>query len=45
VNLIDSHGSSETEGTGAPRHDPFAALRFRDFRLIVLGNFLAVIAE
>ncbi len=28
-----------------PRHDPFAALRFRDFRLIVLGSFLAVIAE
>lgn len=28
-----------------PRHDPFAALRFRDFRLLVLGSFLAVIAE
>lgn len=27
------------------RHDPFAALRFRDFRLLVLGSFLAVIAE
>ena len=28
-----------------PRHDPFAALRFRDFRLMVSGSFLAVIAE
>ncbi|HVF99475.1 MAG TPA: MFS transporter, partial [Chloroflexia bacterium] len=28
-----------------PRHDPFAALRFRDFRLLVMGSFLAVIAE
>ncbi|MEO5952812.1 MAG: MFS transporter [Chloroflexia bacterium] len=27
------------------RHDPFAALRFRDFRLMVSGSFLAVIAE
>ncbi|MFL5732896.1 MAG: MFS transporter, partial [Chloroflexia bacterium] len=29
----------------AQRHDPFAALRFRDFRLMVLGSFLAVVAE
>src|SRR5690242_15562146 len=29
----------------APRHDPFAALRFRDFRFMVLGSFLAVVAE
>lgn len=28
-----------------PPHDPFAALRFRDFRLLVLGSFLAVVAE
>jgi MFS family permease len=28
-----------------PRHDPFAALRFRDFRLMVVGSFLAVVAE
>lgn len=38
--MIESH-SSET-----PRkHDPFAALRYRDFRLMVSGSFLAVIAE
>jgi MFS family permease len=45
VNLTERPGTAETEGTGVPRHDPFAALRFRDFRLIVLGSFLAVIAE
>lgn len=27
------------------RRDPFAAMRFRDFRLLVLGSFLAVVAE
>ena len=32
-------------GAAAARHDPFAALRFRDFRLLVLGSFLAVVAE
>lgn len=31
--------------TNVPRHDPFVALRFRDFRLLVLGSFLAVVAE
>ncbi|MEA2574671.1 MAG: hypothetical protein QOH93_1969 [Chloroflexia bacterium] len=35
---------SGNEATPA-RHDPFAALRFRDFRLLVLGSFLAVVAE
>src|SRR4051795_5895477 len=29
----------------AERHDPYAALRFRDFRLLVVGSFLAVFAE
>ena len=28
-----------------PRHDSFAVLRFRDFRLLVVGSFLAVVAE
>lgn len=27
------------------RHDPFAALRFRDFRLLMIGTFVTVIAE
>jgi MFS family permease len=29
----------------AERHDPYAALRFRDFRLLVSGTFLTVVAE
>jgi MFS family permease len=29
----------------AARHDPYAALRFRDFRLLVAGTFLTVVAE
>jgi hypothetical protein len=35
----------ETPRTPDARHDPFAALRFRNFRLLVLGSFLAVVAE
>jgi MFS family permease len=35
-----------TEPTlAAARHDPYAALRSRDFRLLLLGTFLAVVAE
>ena len=42
-----------TEGSAAPdatvasvaRHDPYAALRFRDFRLLLAGTFLAVVVE
>jgi MFS family permease len=36
---------SSVAKTGESRHDPVAALRFRDFRLLVLGSFLAVVAE
>jgi MFS family permease len=35
----------ETPENPRTPHDPFAALRFRDFRLLVLGSFLAVVAE
>ena len=35
---------SSPEATAA-RHDPFAALRFRDFRLLIGGTFLAVVGE
>lgn len=31
--------------TSAPRHDPYAALRFRDFRLLIGGRFVAQIGE
>src|SRR4051812_2734971 len=36
---------NEPSSPPSPRHDPWAALRFGDFRLLVLGSFLAVIAE
>ncbi len=42
TDVADAGAASPLPG---PRHDPFAALRFRDFRLLVLGSFLAVIAE
>src|SRR5688572_8319580 len=29
----------------ATRHDPYAALRFRDFRLLVAGTVLTVVSE
>ena len=29
----------------AARHDPYAALRFRDFRLLIASTFLTVVAE
>jgi MFS family permease len=35
----------ETIAASAARHDPYAALRFRDFRLLIIGTFLAVVAE
>src|SRR5688500_15078477 len=38
-----SHVEPPAPEPNTSRHDPFAALRFRDFRLLVLGSFLAVI--
>lgn len=35
----------DTRPAEAAAHDPYAALRFRDFRLLVLGTFMAVIGE
>lgn len=37
--------TAESPRPPPPRHDPFAALRYGDFRLLVLGSFLAVVAE
>jgi MFS family permease len=37
--------SSDTARPAAARHDPYAALRLRDFRLLLAGTFLAVIAQ
>ena len=44
---MDISRSSDAEQTSPPpgRHDPYAALRFRDFRFLVSSTFLAVIAE
>lgn len=36
---------SETPTSTQQRHDPYAALRSRDFRLLVSGTFLAVVGE
>ncbi len=47
MSLVETPKITEPSRNTAPpsRHDPFAALRFRDFRLLVLGSFLAVVAE
>jgi MFS family permease len=33
--------SSETDGTSSPAHDPYAALRFKDFRLLLMGRLIS----
>ena len=45
MSLVETPPAPEPVGEAAPPHDPFAALRSRDFRLFVLGSFLAVFAE
>ncbi|HEX9987347.1 MAG TPA: MFS transporter [Chloroflexia bacterium] len=45
MGLVETPETDDPTRATAPRHDPFAALRFRDFRLLVLGSFLAVVAE
>src|SRR4051812_27381223 len=45
MSLVETPEPTAAPGAPAPRHDPFAALRFRDFRLLVVGSFLAVFAE
>jgi MFS family permease len=37
--------SSVTAIEAPPSHDPYRALRFRDFRLLVIGAFIAAIGE
>src|SRR5215212_4021072 len=41
MNSIEPQAAAEI----AERHDPYAALRFRDFRLLVSGTFLMVVSE
>jgi MFS family permease len=45
VTLLETPAGVAPPPTPPARHDPFAALRVRDFRLSVLGSFLVVIAE
>jgi MFS family permease len=44
MNAAERHESSETF-IPAKRHDPYAALRFRDFRLLLAGTFLEVVGQ
>lgn len=45
MSLTEKPESTDSMAGVAPRHDPLSALRFRDFRLLVLGSFMAVVAE
>jgi MFS family permease len=42
MDITEPRASAEI---AAERHDPYAALRFRDFRLLMAGTFLAIVAE
>jgi len=44
MNLIETPEILNAPGA-PPRHDPWAALRVGNFRLLVVGSFLAVVAE
>jgi MFS family permease len=41
----DASGRGAESSAAPPRHDPFEALRFRDFRLLAIGKFVAVVGE
>src|SRR3954462_12403972 len=41
MNSIEPQAAAEL----AEWHDPYAALRFRDFRLLISGTFLTVVSE
>src|SRR5689334_8921527 len=44
--LPDADAASiEPIPTAAVPHDPYAALRFRDFRLLIFGRFIAALGE
>src|SRR3954451_14484738 len=45
MSLVETPSAPDPAEVTAQRHDPFAALRFRDYRLFILGSFLAVFAE
>jgi MFS family permease len=45
MNAAERHESTETIVLAAERRDPYAALRFRDFRLLLAGTFLEVVGQ
>ncbi|HEX9374582.1 MAG TPA: MFS transporter [Roseiflexaceae bacterium] len=45
MDVSERPGAADPAVPVAGRHDPYAALRFRDFRLLVAGTFLAVVGE
>lgn len=45
MSAADRHGPEETTAPATTGHDPYAALRFRDFRLLIGGTFLSVVGE
>jgi MFS family permease len=45
MSLAETPETTEPLPPPTARHDPFAALRIGNFRLLVLGSFLAVVAE
>jgi MFS family permease len=42
---VDESRAGEMEVQPPERHDPYAALRYRDFRLVVAGRFVATLGE
>jgi MFS family permease len=42
---VDESRAAEMEDQPPERHDPYAALRYRDFRLVVAGRFVATLGE
>jgi MFS family permease len=45
MSIIEPPGPTETVLSIPARHDPYAALRSRDFRLLLISTFLAVVGE
>jgi MFS family permease len=45
MNVVEPPDSTEIVAPAAERHDPYAALRFRDFRLLLMGTFLEVVGQ
>src|SRR4029453_8113134 len=45
MNVVEPPEAAEIVTPAAERHDPYAALRFRDFRLLLMGSFLEVVGQ